>query len=340
VSGVVGYGKCLMVFHMLKNRVGEDKFYRAMRNFYRQYRFEVADWENIESVFEEAHGGPLDRFFGQWVFRAGAPRLSLEEVSLGEPADEDGRYVLKVVIGNDGGFDLSCVPVEIEGPTVTRRIAVRVTGKSTAFDWQLDERPLRVAVDPDHDLFRKLSVGEIPVTISRALAEDKSIVVLPSEVSPEKAEVYGGLADRLAGSDGTTVVADTALVSGDLSAGAVFVLGDVTENGAYEWLEPPETIVLEEGAIDIDGETYSEAGNAAFVAYTNPLDPARTVCAIVGNSADAIAKAGYKVIYYGKYSYVTFLDGNKQVTGVFPVPASPLEHRFDEPGIDAVTDPD
>jgi hypothetical protein len=92
VAGVVGYGKCLMVFHMLNNEVGDDKFYRAMRTFYRQYRFEVAVWEDIESAFEEAHGSPLDRFFRQWVYRAGAPRLSLDEVSLEEPEDDDGRY--------------------------------------------------------------------------------------------------------------------------------------------------------------------------------------------------------------------------------------------------------
>jgi hypothetical protein len=338
VAGVVGYGKCLMVFHMLNNEVGDDKFYRAMRTFYRQYRFEVAVWEDIESAFEEAHGSPLDRFFRQWVYRAGAPRLSLDEVSLEEPEDDDGRYTLKVVIGTDGGFDLSHVPVEIDGPAVTRRLIVRVSGKSTAFDWQMDERPVRVAVDPDHDVFRKLSVEEIPVTISRALAEETSVVVLPSGASPEKTETYRGLADRLAGSDGTTVVADTEVTTVDLSRGGVFILGDVAENEAYKRLEPPEFVLLDSGEIDIDGDTYTEVGNAAFVAYKNPLDPGRTVCAIVGNSADAVAKAGYKVIYYGKYSYVTFLDGTKQVAGVFPVPPGPLEHRFEEPGVEALTD--
>jgi hypothetical protein len=329
VTGAVGYGKCTMIFHMLKNQLGEDKFYRAMRNFYRQFRFEEADWEDIESVCEEALGRPLDGFFDQWIRRTGGPRLSLADVGLEELADGAGSYVLRVTIGNEGGFELANVPVEITCPSVTRRINVPLAGKSAVFDWRLDERPLRIAVDPDCDVFRKLSPEEIPVTIGRALADAAPLIVVPSGTTPDKAEAYRDLAERLANTDKARIAVDTTLTGKDLTSRAVFVMGDATENVAYEHLEPPESVLLGNGAIGLDGDTYSEPSHAALVAFTNTLDSSKTVCAIVGNSADALAKAGYKVIYYGKYSYVTFLDGEKQEAGVFPIPPGPLEYRFD-----------
>lgn len=337
VTGVVGYGKCTMVFHMLRNEIGEEKFYRAMRNFYRNNRFKVVDWEAIESANEEVCGRALDAFFDQWVFRPGAPLLTLNEVLLDEAAGEEPGYVLRVEIGNEGGFVLPHVPVEITGTDITRRIDVAVTGERAAFDWWLDERPLRLAVDPDFDIFRKLDPAEIPVTISRALA-DAAVVVLPSLASPEKTAAYRELANRLAGDEETRVALDSDLTPDSLVARAVFILGGKSENVAWRWIEAPPEVVFEDARIEIDGAAYTEPGHAAFAAFDNTLDPGRTVCAIGGNSADAVKKAGYKVIYYGKYSYVTFLDGNKQVAGVIPPPPGPLVFTFDpaEPGASGV----
>jgi aminopeptidase N len=331
-EGVIGYGKCLMVFHMLERHTGTDRFYRTMRRFYQQYRFEEADWEDIESAFEEATGEPLDGFFDQWVRRTGAPRLSLEEVTLEEPSEEDGEYNLRVAIGNEGGFLLDHVPVHIDCPSADRRLEVSITRDTVVFDWRLEERPLQISVDPDYDVFRKLSAEEIPVTIDGALSDEGTLVILPSRAAPEKADAYQELADRLAAGEETEVRVDTALTASDLASVAVVVLGDTSENDAYSLLPPPASVSLESGALGVGGRTYADPGHAAFVAFSNALDPSRTVCAILGNGADAVRKAGYKVIYYGKFSYVTFLDGDKQETGVFPPAANPLVYRFDDEG--------
>jgi aminopeptidase N len=249
------------------------------------------------------------------------------------PGEEPG-YVLRVEIGNEGGFVLPRVPLEITGSEVTQRIDVAVTGETVAFDWRLDERPLSFSVDPDFDIFRKLDPAEIPVTISSALAGD-AVVVMPSLASPEKAAAYLELATRLAGDEGTSVALDSDLTPDSLVGRSVFILGGKSENVAWGWLDAPAGIVFEEARIEVDGSVYEEPGQAAFAAFDNALDPGRTVCAIGGNSADAVEKAGYKVIYYGKYSYVTFLDGTKQVAGVIPPPPGPLDFVFETPAAGA-----
>ena len=331
VSGVVGYGKCTMLFHMLKAQVGEDRYYRAMRSFYRLNRFQVAGWKDIEWAFEEACGAPLDLFFRQWVQRPGAPRLSIRAVSLEADEEGSGKYNLNVSLGNEGGYVLPRVPVEIVGPSVTRRIFVGVIGDTAVFDWRLDERPLRLEVDPDYDIFRKLSSIEIPVTIGGALAGDRAVVVLPAGAEPDLSDAYAELAHRLAGAEGTVVAYDTALTAAELASRSVFVLGGSPENGAWRWLVPPEGAIVADGEFAVGGREYEEPGHAAFLAFPNTVDSAQTACAIVGNSAEAVRAAGYKVIYYGKYSYVTFLDGKKHAAGEFPPPPGPLVHTFGDP---------
>lgn len=325
----VGYGKCMMVFHMLKNTIGEDKFYRAMRSFYERYAFKRADWDDIECVFEDVTRRPLDAYFDQWVKRTGAPLLELKNVQLSELDGEAEGYRLEVTIGNEGGFDLDAVPVDIVGPTKTSRLNVAISGESKTFDWRLDERPLRLAVDPDHHLFRRLDPAEIPVTIRRVLA-DTAVIVLPSRAAPEILDAYRELANRLARSGKATIAADTSLGAAMLSSSPVFVLGGTGENEAFDLLEPPDSVVLTPGGMRIDGVEYADDGHAVFAAYTCPLDSSRAVCAIVGNSPDAIRAAGHKVIYYGKYGFVTFLGGERQAAGEFAVTRNPLVYEFAE----------
>ena len=64
-SQSVGYGKSLMVFHMLRRSLGDSVFREALRDFYRQARFTVADWGDLQTAFSEAAGTDLGWYFDQ-----------------------------------------------------------------------------------------------------------------------------------------------------------------------------------------------------------------------------------------------------------------------------------
>jgi len=324
---IVEYGKCMMVFHMLKNHIGEDEFYRAMRRFFQQYKFKEADWHDIEAVFEEVTGSPMDGFCGRWIRRRGAPMLSFGEVGLREPGRDGDKYEIEVTILNEGGFELPGVPVKIYGPDQTDVLSVPITGAYVTFDWLTDGRPERIEIDPEHELFRRLHPAEIPVTIRNVLA-DSVVIAVPSLAPADKRGAFAELAGRLAAAGRASVQPDTALDETELEGISVIALGGPGENVVYRYLVPPPVVKFDTDWFEIDGTAYADSGHAAFAAYPSGLDSTRTVCAIVGNSPAAITKAGYKVVYYGKYGYVTFLDGDKQAAGDFPVTSSPLIHRF------------
>ena len=69
----VGYGKALMMTHMLRRTIGDDAFRTGLAGFYRQQKGSRASFDDLRSAFETAADRQLGPFFGQWVERTGAP---------------------------------------------------------------------------------------------------------------------------------------------------------------------------------------------------------------------------------------------------------------------------
>jgi hypothetical protein len=63
----VGYGKTAMVFHMLKDLIGEEAFFVSLREFIERNSFREASWQDLQKVFQDTTGKDLDWFFRQWV---------------------------------------------------------------------------------------------------------------------------------------------------------------------------------------------------------------------------------------------------------------------------------
>ena len=76
-SQAVGYGKALMLWHMLRVEVGDEVFLQGLRQFYSDFKFSRASFNDIASLFSELSGSDLSNFFNQWVNRTGAPELSV-----------------------------------------------------------------------------------------------------------------------------------------------------------------------------------------------------------------------------------------------------------------------
>jgi aminopeptidase N len=78
-SRAIGYGKGAMVFHMLKNLVGEDVFYTSLRELVEEKKFQLASWADIRGAFEKASGKDLGWFFTQWLTRKGVVSFEIED---------------------------------------------------------------------------------------------------------------------------------------------------------------------------------------------------------------------------------------------------------------------
>ncbi len=74
LNGLV-YQKAGWVLHMLRQEVGTENFWLAIREYYRRYRNGSASTSELRAIFEQQSGQPLEWFFTQWLTRPGVPKV-------------------------------------------------------------------------------------------------------------------------------------------------------------------------------------------------------------------------------------------------------------------------
>ena len=82
------YNKGATVLHMLRRLVGDEAFFRAVRRFYSEWRYRKAGTDDFRLAVEAESGRPLERFFEQWIYGSGIPRLTFSyavDSSAGQP---------------------------------------------------------------------------------------------------------------------------------------------------------------------------------------------------------------------------------------------------------------
>lgn len=332
----VGYGKSLLFFHMLRLEMGDRAFIDGLRLFYGRHRFSTASWEDLRASFETASGKKLAAEFGQWLRRPGAPELRLERASALQPGG--GHAVRFRVRQEQGGTPYRLhipLAVTLEGDQQAFQAAVFLSGRSQTYTLEVPGRPLRIDLDPEFDVFRRLSRDEIPPAISQALGSRKLLVVLPASAGEGLLSAYRELARSIAGSGPDEVV-----VKLDREVGEMPRDSSVAVLGWENRLLPKALLSLSGYPVNADGESV-RLGSAdlpkrgrSFVLTAPGEDRDAAVLIIATDRAEALPGLGRKLPHYHKYSYLAFEGGEPEnvAKGRWPVLDSPLTAHL--PGTD------
>ena len=187
----VGYGKSLMMFHMLRQQLGDVRFIDILQTFYRDRQFQRAGFSDLQTAFKAGSDASLGRFFSQWWNQTGAPDIALTEAH----HTRLGRqylfsFTLKQVQAG-AEYDLS-IPVYLqykEGGVAERQV-VRLTKREQTFKLVLREPVLQLSVDPEYDVFRRLKDDETPPSIAQLYAKEKAIFILPDKLPKQTTDKY------------------------------------------------------------------------------------------------------------------------------------------------------
>jgi len=318
----VGYGKTSQVFDMLRQQVGDEDFLRSFQNFYSKHKYKIGRWDDIRTAFEDVTGP----FFTQWVDGVGAPELAIENVS---QAGETLTLTLTQKQQRDA-FTLQ-VPVVIYSKDSVLRHNVQMTKRQQVFSLPLKDKVVRVEVDPEFNLFRRLHSAEIPPSLGAAFGADKVMIVLPTRTTPQLSSRYSKLAALWSGRENVTIVTDSEL-SILPQDGAVWVFG--ANNKYYgvvkHSLEAYGASVANNNAV-LGDKTLSLTENSTIIVVRNPQNPGAVVVGLTAHSDAAVAGLARKLPHYGKYSYLAFNGGDptNSAKGQWPAVGSPLAAVLD-----------
>lgn len=201
------YEKGSWVLHMLRARLGDELYRECIRTYLERNALRSVVTEDLNRVIEELSGRSFDRFFDQWVYHGGLPKLEVEyswdevaklaKVSLEQVQEVDDQVLL---------FRFPTqVRFEMEDGTVDREMAV--TGKRHDFYFPLEQQPRVVRFDPEYGLLAEVAFDKPKEMLYAQLAESDVIGRLRAVEALREKE------------DGKTVEALAAALNGDLFYG-------------------------------------------------------------------------------------------------------------------------
>ncbi len=324
VTEAIGYDKAAMVWNMLRRRVGDAAFLESLKRFYSDNLFRVASFDDIRRSFEAVTGQELADFFHQWVTQKGVPELHLDE------ATRSGNRVTVTLSQRQPQPWVSLdVPVAIYtvGGVELRSIAMSAARPTAGGTFELSSPVTRIDVDPQFQVYRRLSPLETPPALSKAFGAGRVLIVLPSGGTDA---TYAGLVKAWS-RNGVDVVADRDLPSLPHDR-AVWIIGSTNRYAATVG----KALGIYGATLDADGlhladTSYPANTKSIVAAVRNPENPDTVLVYASAPTAAAADGLARKLPHYGKYSWLVFTGDapDNEAKGEWPASQSPLVHEFE-----------
>ena len=140
------YQKGSWTLHMLRQLMGDDKFWTGIREYYARFQNQSASTNDFRLAMERASGLDLSSFFQQWLYRGGIPKLEGTW-----RWDANAKQVVVELAQTQPGVPFR-LPVEIGISVAGARVRtekIELTDRSGRFTIAADQEPTVVELDPN-----------------------------------------------------------------------------------------------------------------------------------------------------------------------------------------------
>ena len=310
-SRAIGYGKGAMVFHMIRSQIGEDSFFRALRQLAQERMYAAASWSDLIAAFSRSAGRDLAPSLKVWLSRPGGPRLSLTQVN--SRREGEGWLVTGTISQSPPLVEIG-VPLRLEtGDGVIEKVVPVSARTGTRFAFSTSSVPKRLLLDPDASIFRIFSTGEIPATVNSVKGSTNLVGVVTQNCQAQVGTFKAFLASL---SQGEVRLLDEAQLDSARSISHDLLFCGMPKNLLL--LPPvPDDVDLGQGG---SGEGAAVArGDGLLFLVLKRQSPSKGVVALFRPLSEVSAQQyGPKITHYGKYGYLIFYGGVNRHKGTAP----------------------
>lgn len=339
-DNAIGYQKAAMLFHLLRQEVGEETFWRALKALVKQYHGKHAEWRDLERVFAEESHQDLRWFFSQWMEQDGAPVLSLSEAITrpvpGHPAQAFQLEATIVQSNKPFRFPLQ-LRILMEGDH-EEMLTVPLRSLREAISVTLSARPIAIDLDPDFMAFRRIPRQALSPVLNHFVTDRKRSVVMAFSDEPSHPSPFRDVVARIETQESQKPVGErTAIISlaqdGLLPPeGSVLVLGGPESRQRIQTIlanHCGERVVMNDRGVTVMGTAHEGPGLALLVSCHRVDHPGSVVTVLYAASQQAVAKVARLLFFYGWNSFVLFKDGAVAARGEWPLATDRTEVRLD-----------
>jgi len=335
-SEAVGYGKSLMLFHMLRRALGNEAFLAGFGRFDHDHRFSRAGFADIARALNDEVGGDWLPFVDQWVRRTGAPSLEIVDVEVAEnPAAKLPWKVTVKVRQTQGGapFPLTVpVAVTVEGQTEPIWSEAGTCGShDCVIEVLCPARPLRLDVDPAFDVMRRLDPLEVPPALTTLFGADDPVFVLPARATAAEQAAWRGLAAAWAKPAEPRIVVDRELEN--LPDGSVWILGwSNTFADEVSHRVTGQGAAVNKATVTLPSDEMPRADHSLVLVARADSDSADALGWVTAEPVEAIPGLARKLPHYTRYSYLGFKGAEPEnvAKGMWQPLGSPLVRNLSD----------
>jgi aminopeptidase N len=156
------YQKAGWVLHMMRGVLGDDTFFKAVREYYERFKYKNAETQDLQAVFEEMSGQNLQWFFDQWVYEGtGRPKYEYSwkfENFQDQPGT--GAYSVRLNIKQvQIDRDVYKMPIKITVVTSAgeKEYTVFNDAREQSFLLSVDSNPRELFLDKDGWILKKIA---------------------------------------------------------------------------------------------------------------------------------------------------------------------------------------
>lgn len=163
------YAKGPYAFHILRETVGDEKFFKFLMDLAQELEGEEIVTRDIQRTMEKSLGGGMEWFFDQWIRGNGLPEITVHYETR---QNEDGTYMIegevrqRVLLGKEGAviegkYFKGIVPLTVElAGKETARLPVVLKGEVTPFQFKVPKKPKKVLVLKDGEFLAHVEVAK------------------------------------------------------------------------------------------------------------------------------------------------------------------------------------
>lgn len=142
------YQKGGRILHMLRNYMGDDAFFTALKNYLNENKYTDVEMHQLRMACEKVTGEDLNWFFNQWFYAAGHPLLEInyaydDSLKIQTVTVEQRQNIKKVPV-----FKLPVkIDIYVDGKVETKQVVV--DSLKNTFTFNVNSKPDLVNFDAD-----------------------------------------------------------------------------------------------------------------------------------------------------------------------------------------------
>jgi aminopeptidase N len=169
------YGKAGMVLRMLREKLGDEKFFQALNHYLEANRGHNVVTADLQKAIEQETSTNVDQFFHQWLYRGGAPQFEVSYTY--DAAAHQVKLDVKQAQKIEKLVPVFDVPIDVEIATANGRktFPIEVNQASQSFSLPADSAPLMLIFDTGDKILKTLDFKRSPAALVYQLKNGETV---------------------------------------------------------------------------------------------------------------------------------------------------------------------